>query len=403
MLVRTFTDELVEGVIDETDTREVRFRLMPARLTLLFVLACWLFMRSGYGQVLGKLADALVAAGVDWRSWRVPTAAAIGKARERLGPAPVRLLFDRVKGVTGTPDMPGVFWRGLRVTAMDGFTLDLADTEDNSGFYGRGANGSGTDNPYPQLRGVVLTEVGTRGLIEQAHGPHRVGEQSLAVDVVAALKLGMICLADRNFASYTLWRQAAATGAQLLWRLSASFRLPVLEVLPDGTYISELRPARKKDGPPIRIRVIEYTVWTKTVTNDDDDHAEEEAKEEATAEEMSELFCLATTMLDPHTAPAAELADLYPKRWPGAETTIGEMKTIERGGPEVVLRSRSPDLVEQEYWAMLCVYQAIRDLITQAAPPGLPPTRISFKHAAEAASDWAARAALSPQASSGQS
>jgi len=264
---------------------------------------------------------------------------------------------------------------------MDGFTADVPDTAENEEFFGRGSNGSATPNPYPQLRAVALAEGGTRALLEVAYGASRTGEQTLASDLVQVLEAGMLCLADRNFPSWALWRKASAGGAALLWRVSASFTLPVLEVLPDGTYLSELRPPRKADGPPMRVRVIEYTVWTTT----------------AGGEQMSELFCLISTLLDPHTAPTAELAELYPQRWQ-AETGIGEMKTTVRGGPEVVLRSKTPDMVEQEFWAMLCVYQAIRDLIRQAAdPPGLHPARISFKHAAEAARDWASRAALSPR------
>ena len=237
-------------------------------------------------------------------------------------------------------------------------------------------------NPYPQLRAVALAEGGTRALHHAVHGPYRRGEQSLAADLVAALAPGMLCLADRNFPSYPLWRKAAGTGAQLLWRMSASFTLPVKQVLADGTWISELTPPRKRDGAPIRVRIIEYTVWTTS--------------EDATT--MSELFCLATTLLDPATAPAIELAGLYHQRWQ-AETGIGDMKTTVRGGPEVILRSLTPQMVEQEFWAMLCVYHAIRDLITQAAPPGLDPARISFKRAADAARDWASRAALSPRQS----
>lgn len=382
VLARTFTDDLVDEVIDAADVREVRYRRLPARLVVLFVLACWLFMRSGYGLVLSRLADALAVGGAGWGSWQLPTTSSITKAKARLGAEPLRLLFDRVRGPQGTTATPGVFWRGLRVVTMDGFTLDVPDSPENAQFFGRGSNGSGTSNPYPQLRAVALAEGGTRALLGAVHGPYGSGEQSLAADLVGTLQPGMLCLADRNFPSWALWRKASAAGAALLWRMSASFILPVLEVLPDGTYLSELKPPRKKDGPPIRVRVIEYTVWTTTENG----------------EQMSELFCLATTLLDPEAAPAAELADLYHDRWQ-AETGIGEMKTTVRGGPEVVLRSQTPDLVTQEFWAMLCVYQAIRDLIRQAAdPPGLHPARISFKHAAEAARDWATRAALSPRA-----
>jgi hypothetical protein len=381
VLARTFTDDLVDEVIDACDAREVRYRRLPARLVVLFVLACWLFMRSGYGRVMGKIADAHVLDGLG--GWQVPTTGSLAKARVRLGPEPVRLLFERIAGSVGAPGTAGVFWRGRRVVTMDGFTCDVPDTEDNAEHFGRGGNGSGVPNPYPQLRAVVLAEAGTRALLAARHGPCTSGEQTLARELVGALGPGMLCLADRNFASFRLWRELAATGADLLWRMSATFTLPVVEVLPDGTWLSELKPPRKKDGPPIRVRVVEYTVWTT------DEHGET----------MSELFCLATTLLDPDTAPMAELADAYHDRWQ-AETGIGEIKTVERGGPEVVLRSKTPDMVDQEFWAMLCVHHAIHDLIAYAAPPPLDPGRVSFTNAIEAVRDWATRAALSPQPSS---
>ena len=224
---------------------------------VLFTLACWLFMRSGYGVVLSKLTDAYAVEEQGWGDWQAPWTGSISKAKAKLA--------------------------------------------------------------------------------------------------------------------------AAATGAQLCWRMSASFRLPVLQVLPDGTYVCELRPPRKKDGPPIRVRVIEYSV----VTVDED------------GEEHSELFALATTLLDVEAYSAIGLAQLYHLRWQ-AETGIGDLKTTVRGGPEVVLRSRTPAMVEQEFWAFLCVYQAIRHLISYAAPAGLDPGRISFTRALEAARDSVPRAALSP-------
>jgi hypothetical protein len=380
VLSRTFPPGLLDEVVDAAGVREVRYRRLPARLMMVFTLACWLFMRSGYGLVLSKLADAHALDDQGWGDWRAPSTGSITKAKAKLGAEPFRMLFGRVAGPVGTAATPGVFWAGLRVVTADGFTLDVPDTAENSAFFGRGKNGSDTANPYPQLRGLALAEAGTRALLGAACGPFTSGEQALAQDLLPAMGPGMVVLADRNFASWKLWRAAAGTGADLCWRISASFTLPVIEVLADGTYLSELKPPRKKDGDPIRVRVIEYSVVTTGPGG----------------EETSEVFALATTLLDPAAYPAGELALLYHDRWQ-AETGIGDLKTAIRGGPAVVLRSRTPAMVTQEFWAMLCACQAIRDLISYAAPPGLDPARISFKRALEAARDSVPRGALSPQ------
>ena len=379
VLARTFPADVLEEVIEAAGVREVRYRRLPARLMMVFTLACWLFMRSGYGLVLSKLADAQALEGQGWGDWQAPWTGSITKAKAKLGAAPFKLLFARTAVPTGTAGTPGVFYAGLRVVTVDGFTLDLPDSDDNAEVFGRGGNGSGEKNPYPQLRALALAESGTRVLLAATYGPSSSGEQRLAQDLLGAMGPGMLVLADRNFASWKLWRAAAATGAALCWRMSASFRLPVLQVLPDGTYISQLRPPRAKDGPPIRVRVIEYSMVST------DEHGEQ----------TSELFALATTLLDEQAHAAIDLAALYHARWQ-AETGIGDLKTAIRGGPEVVLRSQTPTGVEQEFWAMLCVYQAIRELISYAAPAGLDPGRVSFKRALEAARDSTTRAALSP-------
>jgi len=380
VLSRTFPSWLLDEVIEAAGVRELRYRRLPARLMMVFTLACWLFMRSGYGLVLSKLADAQALVGAGWGDWQTPGTGSITRAKAKLGAAPFKLLFARTAVPAGRVGTPGVFHAGLRVVTVDGFTLDVPDTDENAEFFGRGGNGSESKNPFPQLRALALAESGTRVLLAAAYGPSGVGEQTLATDLLPALGPGMLVLADRNFASYKLWRFAAGTGAQLLWRMSASFTLPRQQVLSDGTYLSELKPPRKSDGPPIPVRVIEYSV-TSTDEN---------------GQETSELFALATTLLDDTAYPAMELAQLYHARWQ-AETGIGDLKTIIRGGPEVLLRSKTPAMVEQEFWAMLCVYQAIRDLISYAAPTGLDPGRVSFKRTFEAARDSATRAALSPR------
>ena len=130
VLARTFTDELLDEVIGEADVREVRFRLLPGRLVMIFTLACWLFMRSGYGLVMSKLADSHAVSGRGWGKWEVPTTGPISRAKARLGAAPVKLLFDRICGPSGGPGTPGAFYRELRVVSVDGFTLDVPATEE---------------------------------------------------------------------------------------------------------------------------------------------------------------------------------------------------------------------------------------------------------------------------------
>ena len=196
------------------------------------------------------------------------------------------------------------------------------------------------------------------------HGAYSTGEKTLARDLIGRLGEGMLCLADRNFACWELWRDAAATGAQLLWRIGASFTLPVEEVLPDGTYLSRLKAPRKlrKDGAAdITVRVVEYRL--------EDEHGE-----------VSETFTLITSLLDPVAAPARELAELYKARWE-IETALASLKTQVKGSG-VVLRSKTPDGVIQEIWALLCACQAVRDLTAAAAALARQdPLRICFASA----------------------
>ena len=181
----------------------------------------------------------------------------------------------------------------------------------------------------------------------------------------------MLVLADRNFLSHTLARDVLATGAHLLWRASASFRLTPIRVLADGSYLARLYPRRKADGPPITVRVIEYTVHTSTVGG---------------AEDSSEVFCLVTDLLDVQAYPVLDLACAYPMRWE-CETVIGHHKT-DMGAGMAVLRSKDPEGVAQEMWALFAVYQAIHTLIGAAVDAtGIPPEKISFPHVLAAVTD----------------
>jgi hypothetical protein len=367
LLSRTFTPELVDFVVDEAGAREERTRALPARLTVYFVLTMWLFTGYGYGLVLRELVE-------HWprrarEVWRPARTGSLTEARKRLGPGPLRLLFDRVAGVSGTQATPGAFWRGLRLTSLDGTLFDVPASGANAAAYGRAANGS-RPGPFPQVRLLALVECGTKAMIGAVFDSFAVGERTLAHRLLVHLHTGMLLMADRGFPAFDLWQAAADTGAQLLWRASDSFTLPVDRVLADGTYLSHLNGAR---GKRTTVRVVEYTVVTTTLEAD------------GVSEETSELFCLITTLLDPGAAPARELAELYTARWT-SETIFRHIKIEQRGGRTATLRSNSPAMVEQELWAMLCVYQAIHQLAAESAHRAhLPVAHISFKQTLAAA------------------
>lgn len=363
LLSRTFTPELVDFVVDEAGAREERTRSLPSSLMVYFVLTMWLFTGDGYGLVLRELVE-------NWprrasERWQSARTGSLTNARKRVGPGPLRLLFDRIAGPCGTPATPGAFWRGLRLASWDGTLFDVPASEANAAAYTRSSNGGGP-GPFPQVRLLALVECGTRAVIGAVFDSFAVGERTLAWRLLHRLEPGMLLMADRGFPAYDLCAAVADTGTQLLWRVSDSFALPPAEVLSDGTYLSYLRGPRKHQRMPVR--VIEYTVTTITAGPD------------GATGETSELFCLITTLLDPGPAPAAELAELYAARWT-SETIFKHIKIEQRGGRTATLRSNSPAMVEQELWAMLCVYQAVRDLATDSARhAGLPPVHISFKN-----------------------
>ena len=367
VLARAFPREAVEEAVEAAGAREQRSRMLPAWLTVYFVLGLALFMDMGAGRVMRKLAGTLAwaARGV---TVTIPSEEALSNARARLGSAPLRLLFEKAAGVLAEPGSPGAFWRGLRLVSLDGTTLDVQDTGPNWERFGgpstKEPSGKKLRGAFPQVRLLALAECGTRALIAACCGGYRTGEKTLARQLLTGLQAGMLLLADANFACYELWRDAAAGGAELLWRAGAQLSLPVDAVLGDGTYLSRLkapRQLRRQGAADIVVRVIEYRL-------------------EDAAGQVTETFALITTLLDPGAAPARELAELYHSRWE-IETAIGAFKT-EMKGAGIVLRSKTPDGAEQEIWALLCAYHAIRELICAAAALARQdPLRISFASA----------------------
>lgn len=359
----------MDEVVDRAGCREKRARLLPARAVVYFVLGLCLFSGEdsagppGYRSVMRSLTHGVRhLAGLG-----VPSAAALCRARQRLGSKPFELLFDVLRGPLAAAGTPGAFAFGLRVVAWDGTGIDVPGTAGNTAAFGGPAGGG------PQLRLMTLIECGSHALLDAAlDGFARASEQVLARRLLHALRPGMLLLADRAFPGWQLWGLAAATGAHLAWRVRSSAVLTPVQHLPDGSYLSVLPTphdarqgwklrARGRPQAGHRVRVIQYAV---TVTT-------------AGGAARTTTFRLITTLLDWEQAPAAELAAVYHQRWE-AETGYGELKTRLRGAG-FILRSRLPDLACQEMWAFLAVYQALSALQCQAAgQAGTAPGRISF-------------------------
>ena len=272
--------------------------------------------------------------------------------------APVQRLYDEVVVPIATAATPGAWYRAHRVVSVDGTTLEVADTQANAAAFGRPSSSRGVNatGAFPQLRLVALVENGTQVVFGAAMAPYATGEATLARTVLPALRPGLLCLADRYFLGFDLWQQAAATGAALVWRAKANQRFPVEVRYADGSYRSTLRAnthGRSRDHTPIPVRVIEYTL--------------------PGVPDAEPSYRVVTTLLDPDTAPAVELAALSHERGE-IETACDALKTPLRGA-RIVLRSKTPDLVRQEAYGLLLAHFAVRGLMHEAALAALPTPR----------------------------
>jgi Insertion element 4 transposase N-terminal/Transposase DDE domain len=371
VLTRLVHRDLVDEVLAETGRVEKRSRLLPARVVVYYVLALCLFFGDAYEEVMRLLVDGLQYLR-SWRTdWRVPTTGAISLARQRLGAEPLRVLFERVAVPCARAGNRGGWLRSWRLMAIDGFVLDVPDTRENREAFGS-SGGEANPAPFPQVHLVGLGECGSHAVVAARMGPWRVNDRDLAEALVGAVEPGMLIVADRGFYSFRLWQAAAASGAELLWRMPAGPGLPVERWLPDGSYESFLldpkvrgrrgnqrfrRSATVESPSGPAVRVVEYEI-----TNRDG---------------KGELFCLITTIMDPDQASAVELAEAYHQRWE-FESSLDEIKTHQRGRGGV-LRSKSPEMVKQEIWALLLTHYAVRHLIQEAADDAdLDSDRISF-------------------------
>jgi hypothetical protein len=361
---------------------------LPPHVAAYLTMALCLFTEDDYTEVATKVTGSLDRWGCWNAAWGVPTSSAITQARKRLGRGVFPETFERTCGPVAGEAHPmagllaegptqGAWLRGWRVLAIDGFEVDVPDTDDNAAEFGY-AGSDENRSAYPKARVVAMAECGTHAFVAAEVDAYRVGEKTLAQRLYPRLRADELLTADRNFYSFDAWSLAAATGAALVWRAPTQLGLPVVTVLPDGTYLTvlinpKLRSAARRErllaaaragqdlDPELAhlARVVEYDVPDRVGNG------------------SGELIVLLTTVTDPAQAHADELADVYAQRWE-QETGNDQLKTHLRG-PGRVLRSRLPDLVYQEMWAWLIVHHALAALITQAATAAdLDPDRISF-------------------------
>ena len=352
----------VHEVLEREGRQSQRQRQLPAHVMVYYVIALALYMEVSYGEVLRCLLEGLEWIGLPVQRIRRTGPSGISQARSRLGVAPLKRLYEELVEPVAVEQTRGAWYRGWRLISLDGSTLDVADEKVNNEAFGRPGVARGASG-FPQLRFVSLVECGTHVLFGAQEGPYSTSEIELARSVLGRLRPGMLCLADRNFYSFALWSRAAATGAELVWRMKANAVLPCVERLEDGSYLSKIYPSqkdRRHDRHAVLVRVIEYRL---------------EGLPDA-----EPLYRLLTTILLPQVAPARELAALYHERWE-IETSLDELKTHLRGR-RIVLRSKTPELVRQEFYGLLLAHYAVRGLMHEAALQAeLDPDELSFVHA----------------------
>lgn len=339
-----------------------------------YVIAMGLFFTESYDEVMRRLVGNLRKLGSWVDDWQVPTKSAITQARQRLGPQPLKALFERACVPLATPGTKGAWLARRRLMAIDATSFDVADTPDNAEKFTKTGSGPKAST-YPKLHVAALAECGSHAIVGAVLGSVRTGERTLAADLTAGVGPEMLVLADAGLYSYELFHRFAATGADLAWRIGASVSVGLVRWLSDSSYLAliyrsgvsaqrrALLVAQARAGQDIPaelarlVRVVEYTVPDRNPGG--------------------ELIVVITTVLDPQELPALELAAAYHQRWE-EESALDELKTDLRGRGEI-LRSKTPELVEQQMWGLLLAHYAIRGLLLDAADPaGYDPDRMSF-------------------------
>jgi hypothetical protein len=349
--------DLVDAVLEETGAQERRLRVLPSRVGVYFVLSLGLFPLLGYQMVWQKLTAALGGQGLP-----CPSAKALRDLRRRIGAAPVKALFEVLAGPVAQPCTPGVRFGRFRTVAFDGCTsIKAPDTPRNRAWLGKMKAALGVTG-YPAVELMTLVETGTRALIGAVFGPPATGETDYAGRLLHLLTRDMLVLTDRGFDAAAFLQAIAATKARFLTRLTRTRKLPVLARLEDGTFLSRIGT--------LTVRVIDAEITVHC----------------ADGTRWCGRYRLATTLRNPRRYPAPALIRLYHERWEHEVAYLALRHTLLTGR---VLRSKDPAGLDQEIWALLATYQALRRAMVTAAEtvPGTDPDRASFTIALQTAID----------------
>jgi hypothetical protein len=372
VLTRLVPRELVDEVVASLGRKELRNKKLPARVMVYFVMAMALFYGEGYEEVMRKLVEGLRYLGTWRREWSMPTPGALCQARQRLGAEVMRELYERVAVPCAMRSTRGAWLEGRRLMSLDGFGFDAPDSPENAEYFGYAGKKERCTLPF--VRMAALAECGTHAIVAAEIGRKGEGEETLASRILAsaAIEPDMLVMVDAGLYSYQHLRLVIDAGADALFRVGANVGLPLLKWLSDGSYLSyiadsdakrrasiKLRSGQVKitELPGIYVRVVDYQVPDRG--------------------EADELITLVTNIVDPQEMSAVDLAAAYHERWE-IELVVDELKTHQRG-PATVLRSKKPELVEQEIWGLLLTHYGIRHLMREAADQAdIDPDRLSF-------------------------
>lgn len=332
-----------------------RRRLMSYPLAVRLVIAMTLLPASSQAEAMRTLAGLL--AGIPFTlDWHVPAGKTIGEWRLLIPAVILQEVFWHAAGpLIGDDEPSAVMLAGMPVGAADGMLVNVADTKENRAHFGTTGTADGS-SPFPQLRIVAVTARAGHAVLGAVLGTAAEGEQTL-LKTLAAEQPGIfarrVTCFDRNFPGHDLILAVLLAGGHVIARVKGGIALPLQDApdkgwLPDGSRISHLNAPSGKKEDRLPVRVTEHSAL---VTGPD-------------GEKVSETCTLVTTLLDHEAAPAAAVRDAYATRWSASETTFGQDKATIAGagnrtsGP--VLRSGTPQLVEQEAWAWLAATQLVR-------------------------------------------